>query len=72
MTRAFAVVSPKGEIDLKTVYDSERGAKVNWLCVRTRVMPMNTWSDETISEKFRILAEDMGYVVKPISLEVLP
>ena len=46
----WAVVDKNGDIDVKTVSPTERGAIVNWLVVEQKVMITNDWSDGKIYE----------------------
>ena len=48
---AYAVIQ-SGQILVNTVYDSERGAKVNWLCTVPGIMVAASWSDGTINAVF--------------------
>lgn len=49
MTAAYAVVRDN-KVEVTTVHDSERGAKVNGLLMLFGIMPLDTWSDEKISQ----------------------
>jgi hypothetical protein len=44
-----------GTIDILTVYEHERGAKVNWLVVRKGVVPRESWTDDLIEQWWQIM-----------------
>jgi hypothetical protein len=49
---AFAVADRNGVILLRTVFDTERGAKVNWLVVYAGYMVTDFAADAHIAETF--------------------
>lgn len=59
-TFGYAIKSRLGGIDAKTVFDTKRGAVVNWLCSNARVSVTNNDSDDAIFQAFRTLAGPAG------------
>jgi hypothetical protein len=52
MTRGYAVLDANGNILVRTVSDTARGAKVNWLGTIGGLNVMNSWPDEMIAKMF--------------------
>lgn len=51
-TSGYAVLDAKGSILLRTVSDTARGAKVNWLFVYGHIFVAAAWSEEMIADTF--------------------
>jgi hypothetical protein len=61
-TRGFAVIDAKGNILVRTITDSVRGAKVNWLGTIGGVLVPNTWSDKMIADAFERMRGEVDVV----------
>ena len=55
MTKAYAVLDDKGDVLVRTVTDTVRGAKVNWLGTIGGLRVTNDWSDPIIADAFERL-----------------
>jgi hypothetical protein len=64
MAKGYAVVV-NGKIDMRTVHDTERGAKVNGLCVLFNIMPLDSWSDEFIAQTWERALKRLGVRASP-------
>ena len=62
----WAVQNPDGSIDIRTVMDTERGAKVNWLVTVPKVMIFNFMQDEEIDEIWKTYRE--RHTVTPVTI----
>jgi hypothetical protein len=59
--RAYAIKTPEGGIDIRSVFPTERGAKVNWL--HLHIMSIHAgMSDDTIDALFEINYADATLV----------
>ena len=67
MAQGYAIVDADGEIDLKTLYDTERGVKVNWL-IGKGFLPLQHHPDDLIDFLFK--AHCNGARVLPVTIEV--
>ncbi len=72
MVEAWAV-RVGDEIDVTSVYPTERGAKVNWLGAgeqnHSRVMVLATFPDDVIEALWLATAEPQGAFAVPVTIE---
>jgi hypothetical protein len=62
-SRGYAVLDDKGNILVRTITDSERGAKVNWLGTTGGLRVTSDWPDAMVAEMFERLRGG-AYVVE--------
>jgi hypothetical protein len=67
MATAWAVVKD-AEINIRTVGDTERMAKVNGLCVIGKVMPRQSWTDADIDRAWGVVAFDHGCKIERVNV----
>lgn len=65
---AWAVVDGDGRINPRTVCDSERGAKVNWIFSAENVFVRRGTTDEQIDRMWQELAPNRGVEVMRIAI----
>ena len=64
---AFAIIH-NDQIDINTVYKTERGAMVNALVTIGRVMVYDDWTDELIKRTFDQRLSNCGYRVAKVKI----
>jgi hypothetical protein len=69
---AAYAVEHRGEIDLTTVYPTERGAKLNWLVTACGVLLPDSMTDDLIEKIWRKLSTDQKAVCIQVTIERTP
>lgn len=67
--KGWAVKTADGEILIRTVSPTPRGAQVNWLYTSAAVVPTNAWSDDRINKTFS--AESLLRSVTLVKVEIV-
>ena len=60
--RAWAIVTNEVEINLKTIYDTRRGAIINWLVTECGFFAQEHMKDEEIESAWESFRADKGNV----------
>lgn len=66
--KGWAVKTADGQILVRTISNTPRGAQVNWLYVAANVTPTISWSDERIAREFEAATSTNGAKIVKVDI----
>jgi hypothetical protein len=68
MASGYAVVNDRAEINIRTVGETERSAKISGILVIGQIMPAISWTDEQINGAWERIAKSTSSKVERVDI----